>query len=92
MKKNLELIENFEVPRCTKSCYQNAVSCPNTDCRHWIDYENDLNCTFAAVQNHDKMPLQDVSERMGNISNVRILQIQQKAIKKMYKEFADLIK
>tara|TARA_B100001094_G_C17901758_1_gene656811 strand:- start:231 stop:488 length:258 start_codon:yes stop_codon:yes gene_type:complete len=71
---------------CCKKCLENDVSCPkeNSNCRHWINYENDSNCTLIAVDNNQGAPmtLREVSKRMG-VSFVRIKQIQTAATKKM---------
>ena len=71
---------------CCKKCLEYDVSCPieNSDCRHWIDYEDDFNCTLIAVENNqsDPMTLREVSERLG-VSFVRIKQIEDSAIKKL---------
>ncbi len=55
-----------------------------TDCRQWINYADDLNCTLIAVDKHGKMTLREVSERLG-VSFVRIKQIQDKALLKASK-------
>lgn len=55
-----------------------------TDCRQWISYADDLNCTLIAVDKHGKMTLREVSERLG-VSFVRIKQIQDKALLKASK-------
>ena len=31
---------------CHRLCIKENVSCPNNDCKMWIDYEEDLNCTL----------------------------------------------
>ena len=71
---------------CCEKCLEYNVSCPieNSDCRHWIDYENDSNCVLIAVDNNenDRMTLREVSARMG-VSFVRIKQIQTDAVKKL---------
>jgi DNA-directed RNA polymerase sigma subunit (sigma70/sigma32) len=71
---------------CCEKCLDYNVSCPieNSDCRHWIDYENDSNCVLIAVGNNenDRMTLREVSARMG-VSFVRIKQIQTDAVKKL---------
>ena len=36
---------------CTEACTKLNVSCPNKDCRNWIDYEKDLNCTLITIDN-----------------------------------------
>ena len=69
---------------CSDACIQYDVSCPNSDCRHWIEYEDDLNCTFVAVDKHGKMTLREVSKRLG-VSFVRIKQVQDKAVKRLSK-------
>ena len=71
---------------CFEKCIEYDVSCPteNSDCRHWIDYDDDSNCTLIAVGNNENRPmtLREVSKRMG-VSFVRIKQIQTIAVKKM---------
>lgn len=71
---------------CCEKCLEYDVSCPieNSDCRQWIDYDDDLNCTLIAVDNNSKDPmtLREVSKRIG-VSFVRVKQIQTKAVKKL---------
>ncbi len=67
---------------CCNYCITNDFSCPMKDCKHWIDYEKDLNCTLIAVESHGAMTLREVSERLG-ISFVRVKQIQDRVIKKL---------
>ena len=71
---------------CCEKCLEWNVSCPveNSDCRHWINYEDDSNCTLIAVDNNsgDPMTLREVSKRIG-VSFVRVKQIQTKATEKL---------
>jgi hypothetical protein len=71
---------------CCKRCLEYDISCPieNSDCRNWIDYEQDCNCTLIAVDSNENMPmtLREVSKRLG-VSFVRIKQIQTAAVKKL---------
>lgn len=67
---------------CIEACQKLAVSCPNKDCRNWIDYEEDLNCTLISVENNDKMTLRDVAKRL-KCSFVRVKQLEENAINKM---------
>ena len=76
-------MQNLE-QHCSEVCTKYDVSCPNNGCRHWIDYEDDLNCTFIAVDKYGKMTLREVSKRLG-VSFVRIKQIQDKAVKRLSK-------
>ena len=66
---------------CCNCCIVNDVGCPIEDCRHWIDYEDDLICSLIAVEKHGTMTLREVSDRMG-ITFVRVKQIQDKSLKK----------
>ena len=72
--------------KCYKQCESDDQSCDQTQCRLWIDYEDDLNCTIVAVENNknpgNKMTLREVSERLG-ISFVRVKQIEEKALNKL---------
>lgn len=67
---------------CTDACKSLNVSCPNKDCRNWINYEEELNCTLITVENNNKMTLRDVAKRL-NCSFVRVKQLEESAINKM---------
>tara|TARA_Y100000296_G_C5062226_1_gene200474 strand:- start:109 stop:537 length:429 start_codon:yes stop_codon:yes gene_type:complete len=54
------------------------------ECRHWIDYEDDLNCVLIAIENNGRMTLREAAERL-NVSFVRVKQIQDKGLKKLTK-------
>ena len=71
---------------CAKRCEELNTSCPCEDCRLWIDYPGDLNCTLHAIEdNHTgELTLREVADRMG-ISFVRVKQIQDKAAMKVVK-------
>ena len=70
---------------CAKTLIKYDVGCPCEDCRLWIDYEQDQNCTLVAVKNQKTMTLREVADRMG-ISFVRVKQIQDKACAKIVKK------
>lgn len=55
------------------------------DCRQYIDYPAEHNCTFVTVQENEDMSLRDIAERMG-ISYVRVFQIEKEALAKMQKK------
>ena len=70
---------------CASACQKHAVSCPNSDCRHWMDYEDDLNCSLIAVDKHPEgLTLREIGERLG-ISFVRVCQIERAAAQKLKK-------
>ena len=73
---------------CYECCIEHDVSCPLRDCRHWMDYEEDLNCCLVAVEKHGRMTLREISERLG-VSFVRIKQIQDVALRKMNEQDFD---
>ena len=58
-----------------------------SECRHWIDYEEDLNCCLIAITKRDSAPmsLREVGDRL-NLTFVRVKQIQDKAIQKLTQE------
>lgn len=78
-------------PPCATACKQNKVSCPNSDCRYWMDYEEDLNCSLIAVDKHEGgLTLREVGERLG-ISFVRVCQIEKGAVTKLKKRLEKLV-
>ena len=52
--------------------------------RAWIDYPEDNNCVFTAIEKHGAMTLEEVAKRLG-ISLVRVSQIEKQALKKLAK-------
>ena len=70
---------------CAKKCIINNNQCREKNCRMWIEYKEDLNCTLIAVHNSKgPMSLEKISKRFG-LSLVRIKQIQDKALQKLSK-------
>lgn len=80
--KKIKFLLNADIPECSKACIKNSVSCPVEECRGWINYETDLNCTAIAVERHGSMTLREISERLG-ISFVRVKQIEDKVMTKL---------
>jgi len=66
---------------CRECCIEKDVACPIEDCRYWIDYEGDMNCSLIAVEKNGSMTLREVADRL-NISFVRVKQIQDASLKK----------
>jgi len=60
-------------------------SCEYDHCRFWIEFEEDLNCSLIAVEKNGKLTLKEVGKRL-QISDVRVKQIQDKAIKNFKKQ------
>jgi YesN/AraC family two-component response regulator len=70
--------------KCYKQCQAKNKSCKEQDCRLWIDYTNDLNCSMIAINKHPdgNMTLREVADRL-HISFVRVKQIEEKALSKL---------
>lgn len=72
--------------QCLNTCKNLNVSCPNSDCRNWINYEEEYNCALETValaeQDGRQLTLRDVAKRLG-CSFVRVKQIEDEALKKL---------
>ena len=76
---------------CVKSCQEHGVSCPNTGCEMWLNYEEDLNCCMVAVdKNPDGLTLHSVGDRLG-ITWARVYQIEKSAAAKMKKRLQNAV-
>lgn len=81
-------MSEYSFKTCIEACQKLEESCPNKDCRSWIDFEEDLNCTHIAVQKHGSMTLRDVSKRVG-CSFVRVKQIEEEVLEKIKGQMQD---
>jgi hypothetical protein len=77
--------------KCLQECRETTLSCANKECRHWIDYDRDYNCSIHAAEVHGPMTLDQVSKRMG-MTLVRVKQIEDSALNKLKKRNSSLIK
>lgn len=77
--------------KCVKECKKNESSCVNKECRHWIDYPLDLNCSVVSADLNGPMTLEEVSKRL-NLSLVRVKQIEEAALIKLKKRDNGLTK
>ena len=69
---------------CAEVCVKDKECCGKEECRMWIDYEEDLNCTEIAIKKNGFMTLKEVGKRLG-ISYVRVTQIEKEVLKKIQK-------
>lgn len=67
---------------CSKQCLIKDICCTQEECRMWIDYPEDKNCTLIAVDKHGPMTLKEVAVR-HNISIVRAKQILDQSLGKI---------
>ena len=75
---------------CTKQCREDNNPCLKKTCRHWMEYEKDLNCSIIAVEDNGPMTLEQVSERLG-MTLVGVKQIQDDALLKVKKRILPLL-
>ena len=67
---------------CSRKCRELQEGCPDKECRMWIDYEEEFNCSLISIYENGNLTLRQVGERLG-ISFARVKQIEQKALLKM---------
>jgi len=70
--------------KCAQKCLLNKTNCGQTDCRLWIEYPEDHNCTLIAVEKHGSMTLSEIAQR-HHISVVRVKQILDQTLAKIKK-------
>ena len=76
------------LPECAEKCKELNVSCPNKDCRMWIDYEQEKNCCLVSIQEkHIKtagksLTLHEVGERL-DMNYLKVRQIEMSALRKL---------
>jgi len=72
--------------QCLNACKNLNVSCPNSGCRNWVNYESEYNCVLETValaeQDGRQLTLRDVAKRLG-CSFVRVKQIEDEALNKL---------
>lgn len=77
--------------QCKEECLETSLSCVNRECRNWINYDEDLNCSLIAVDKNGAMTLDEISKRL-KLSLVRVKQIEEAALIKIKKRNSNLIK
>ena len=60
--------------QCSRTCMKEKAECSQKDCRLWIDFPKEYNCTLVSVYEHGPMTLREVAER-EHLSFARIKQI-----------------
>jgi len=86
------------LPECAKKCKLSEIGCPNTDCRQWIDYEQENNCCLISIEEKGKdgsdkgLTLHECAERL-QINYLKVRQIEINALRKLSnkKETQDLL-
>ena len=73
-----------KLPSCAEACLKTGEKCVKEDCRMWINYEKDQNCSLVAIYQNGAMTLEEVAKRL-EVSFVRVSQIEKQALKKLSK-------
>ena len=73
---------------CYEMCEKCNFSCDETECRNYIEYEEDLNCVLVCVRKNGSLTLEQTAKRLG-VSYVRIKQIEEKAMGKIKSRMAE---
>ena len=68
--------------QCSQQCMKANKPCKQIECRHYIEYEEEYNCTLVSIYENGPMTLRQVGDRLG-VSFARIKQIEAKALKKI---------
>lgn len=74
---------------CAKKCYLERTKCENTECRMYLDFEKDQNCTLITVHKNGPMTLEEIGLR-HNISTVRAKQLVDLALTKLKKRLKSI--
>lgn len=82
IEEDIEEVRPYILKGCSQACLDNEVSCPFSECEHWISFQKDNNCDLVSIQKHGQLTLREVGERVG-VSYVRVKQIEDAAIKKI---------
>ena len=88
-----QIVENTT---CFNEHQKRDLPCLKSECRHHLNYEEDLNCVLISIQkwtDHRSekettmqdffMPLSDMAFRLDNISRCRVWQLERKVLKKL---------
>jgi len=70
--------------KCVKEVILTKQPCCNKECRLYLDFEEDLNCTSVAVAKHGPMTLEQIGIR-HKVSTVRAKQLVDSALQKLKK-------
>ena len=74
---------------CARKCIDLNTDCPNSECRHWIDFPKENNCSLVSIRDNGSMTLRQIAERL-HLSFARIKQIETKALSKIRKHATSL--
>ena len=70
--------------QCSRLCIKKDICCENDECKLWINYKDEHNCTLISIYENGCMTLRQAAERLG-ISFARVKQIETQALEKIRK-------
>ena len=73
---------------CFKEHKKHNVDCLKKECKYWVDYPDNLNCTMLMANNGPKT-LQEIGEIFG-VTRMRICQIEKSVLNKLRLKNKDL--
>ena len=62
---------------CSRDCMKKKKKCPQVQCKHFIHYEDEYNCSLISIHKNGRMTLREVGDRL-RISFARVKQIKAK--------------
>ncbi len=71
--------------QCVDQVIINNKPCAQCDCRYYINYTVDLNCTHIAILKNGNMKLEQISDRL-HLTAARIKQIEDESFAKLLKK------
>ena len=81
--------EGLDILQCSDECLRHKKNCKQKECRHWIEYKEDNNCSQISIAKHGNMTLDEISKRL-QLSIVRISQIEKQALTKVRKRIKNI--
>ena len=69
---------------CSRNCIDTKKECAESECRMWIDFGEEYNCSLISIYENGCMTLREIGDRLG-ISFARVKQIESAALQKIRK-------
>ena len=51
--------------KCVQQVKQEGKPCRFHRCRYWLEFNQDLNCSFVAIEKNGEMSLSQIAQRLG---------------------------
>ncbi len=67
---------------CSRECLKKKKKCVQIECKYFINYKEEYNCSLISIHENGRMTLREVGDRL-RISFARVKQIESAALKKI---------